>query len=98
MRITSKEHSAICNETKNCFGSSAQVFLFGSRVKDSGHGGDIDLLIKPENKLDDTFKRKINFLVDLKSKIGDQQIDVVVAEPNDMRDVVRVAEMTGVEL
>jgi hypothetical protein len=67
-------------------------------VDDSGRGGDIDLLIKPESKLNDVFSRKINFLVDLKSKIGDQRIDVVVAEPNDRRDVVRIAEMTGVKL
>jgi len=98
MRLTNKEHIIICRETKECFGSSAQVFLFGSRVDDSGRGGDIDLLIKSESKLNDIFRRKINFIVDLKSKIGDQRIDVVVAEPNDRRDVVRIAETTGVQL
>ncbi len=98
MRLTGKEHLAICDETEHCFGASAQVFLFGSRVDDFGRGGDIDILIKPKQRMNDVFNRKINFLVQLKSKIGDQHIDVVVADQEDNRNIVRIAEMTGVQL
>lgn len=98
MRLTDYEQSAIRDETASCFGSSAKVFLFGSRVNDKSRGGDIDILIKLGQSLMDAFSRKVRFLVNLKSKIGDQHIDVVVANPNDDRDVVRIAEEQGVQL
>ena len=89
---------AIKDEVKSCFGPSARAVLFGSRIDDRKRGGDIDLLIQPRQSLDDAFRRKVEFLVHLKSRIGDQRIDVVVASPDDDRPVVRIAEAEGVEL
>jgi len=53
-------------------------YIFGSRVSDSNKGGDIDLFISNKNKQNLTLSAKINFLVELKSKIGEQKIDVVL--------------------
>lgn len=98
MRLTEREHVAIRDETAFCFGSSAEVFLFGSRVDDHRRGGDIDLMIRLPLPIGDTFRRKIDFLTQLKSVIGDQRIDVVVATPKDDRPIIRIAEEQGVRL
>ncbi|MBT3194146.1 MAG: nucleotidyltransferase domain-containing protein [Verrucomicrobia bacterium] len=99
MRLSEKERLAISDETTACFGASAQPFLFGSRVDDSRRGGDIDLLVRiPDATPADVFRRKVQFLVHLKSRIGEQHIDVVVAGPDDTRDVVRIAESKAIPL
>ncbi len=98
MRLTDKERVAIKDEVVSCFGASTRAVLFGSRVDDRKRGGDIDLLIQPRHRLGDTFQRKVRFLVHLKSRIGDQHIDVVVASPDDKRPIVRIAETEGVLL
>lgn len=77
MRLTVKQIVAIHQTAKKHFGTSAKVYLFGSRVDDDRKGGDIDLLIKSDETTLLTFNNKIQFLVDLKSKIGDRKIDVV---------------------
>lgn len=58
---------------------SGEIFLFGSRINDALKGGDIDLFLNPIDKTNLRAK-KIEFLVDLKSKIGDQKIDVILAK------------------
>ena len=51
------------------------VYLFGSRVHNNKKGGDIDILLLSENKID---KRKIrDFRVAFYKKFGWQKIDLV---------------------
>lgn len=45
MRLTDGQKAAIRETAAECFGSTVQVMVFGSRVDDSARGGDIDLLI-----------------------------------------------------
>jgi predicted nucleotidyltransferase len=99
MRLTERERLAIVDETVACFGPKARPFLFGSRVDDGRRGGDIDLLVRTAEKPSgDLFHRKIQFLAHLKSRIGDQRIDVVVAAPDDERDIVRIAKSHAVPI
>lgn len=98
MRITKTEREVISSQARLCFGSGASVMLFGSRVDDNRRGGDIDLLVRGNWKRDESFQRKIDFLVALKTSMGDQHIDVVLAEPNDRRLIVAEAERTGEKL
>jgi len=77
MRLTEYQILAINQIAKQYFGNSARVYLFGSRVDNNRKGGDIDLLIKSRSTTLLTFKNKIQFLVDLKSTIGDRKIDVI---------------------
>ncbi len=77
MRLSQFEIETINTLAQKHFGSGTRVFLFGSRVEDNKKGGDIDLLIK-SNKDALTIRKKISFLADLKSMIGDQKIDVVL--------------------
>ena len=98
MRLTSKEREAIVTQARRIFGDAACITLFGSRVDDNRRGGDIDLLVHADGDLHAAFRRKVQFLVEVKSRIGEQHIDVVVALPDDPRPIVAEANRTGVEL
>jgi uncharacterized protein len=77
MRLGQFEIEAINSIAEKYFGNDVQVFLFGSRVDDDKKGGDIDLFIKNTKEELLTLELKIQFLSELKIKIGDQKIDVV---------------------
>ncbi len=78
MRISQKEKEIIKDLAIAKFGKGTKVFLFGSRIFDDKKGGDIDLLIRNEQKSKLTVVAKIEFLSELKCLIGDQKIDVVL--------------------
>jgi len=99
MRITANEKQAIIETAKEVFGKCCNVYLFGSRVDDFKKGGDIDLYIIPNSK-DKDFKpieTKINFLIKLKRKIGEQKIDAIISK-NFERPIEREAITKGIKL
>ena len=85
MRLSTKEITVIKDIAKKIF-YTEDIFLFGSRVNDNIKGGDIDLFVIPKTK-DALLEKKIEFLVELKEKIGDQKIDLIVS-----RDTSRLIE------
>lgn len=80
MRLSDREITAIKAVTNLVFGKNATVTLFGSRIEDGKRGGDIDLLIKCNKTIsrDGLYQMKLKFLVELKKRIGDQKIDVII--------------------
>lgn len=76
MRLSQFEIEAIKDSFKLFF-TNGKVYLFGSRTDDKKKGGDIDLYVITEDS--DKVKRKIDFLVELKNKIGEQKIDLVLS-------------------
>ncbi|ACO04909.1 MULTISPECIES: nucleotidyltransferase domain-containing protein [Persephonella] len=96
VRLTEEEIKAIKETAQDIFGKKTEVYLFGSRTDIDKKGGDIDLYIIPE-KRDNLFDRKLKFLVKLKSRIGEQKIDVIIAGSCD-KDIEKVARETGVLL
>lgn len=54
--------------------------LFGSRLNDAGRGGDIDLYIPGDWSAEEAVLRRMRFCVELRQRIGDQRIDVVVGD------------------
>jgi predicted nucleotidyltransferase len=95
MRLTHDQIQAIKQSAQEVFGSTVEVFLFGSRVDDTKKGGDIDLYIKAQN--DNDFAHKIKFLVALEQKIGEQKIDVILAVNKNM-PIEQQALSTGILL
>ncbi len=95
MRLTIKEIEAIKESFTEVF-KSGDIYLFGSRVDTHKKGGDIDLYIQTEDH-DNLTEKKIDFLVKLKDKIGDQKIDVVISRDTD-RSVEQEALKKGVIL
>ena len=74
MRLSTFERSSIKEIVKK-FDPEAQIFLFGSRVDDSTKGGDIDLLLITKRN---SFIDKLKLKVQIKEKIGDQRIDIIL--------------------
>jgi len=96
MRLQDFEISTIKSAASHIFGNGSKVVLFGSRVYDDIKGGDIDLYIQPSDK-NDLWKKKIDFLVWLKSTLGDQKIDVIISKDKS-RLIEQEAIKNGVEL
>ncbi len=80
MRLSDKEIISIKAVTNSVFGENALVILFGSRTEDNKKGGDIDLLIKCSSTISraELYQMKLKFLVQLKKRIGDQRIDIII--------------------
>lgn len=102
MRLTEGQIEAIKTLTAACFGDDAEVYLFGSRTDDTRRGGDIDLYIKvPQSDPAATLDAKLSFLAQLKQRIGDQRIDLVVGNPQHDRappPIITIAQRTGLRL
>jgi predicted nucleotidyltransferase len=94
VRLTPYEIEAIKEAFIETFGGG-KIYLFGSRVDDTKRGGDIDLYIIPSSR-DALTSKKIEFLVALKQKIGEQKIDVVIDRGGD--NPIYLAGRKGIEL
>lgn len=99
MRLTSVERAEIVALAKRRFGQHAVVRLFGSRAADVEIGGDIDLHIQAESHDLATLANELEFVVELKDRIGDEKIDVIVRSPDyNPRGIDDVAVRTGIVL
>lgn len=78
MRLTAEQRSAIVEETAHAFGPTANVRLFGSRVDDTGRGGDIDLHIEAEGSPAELLDRELALYARLLRRLGERRIDIVV--------------------
>ncbi len=74
MRISKAKISFLKTELVK-LAPNSEVYLFGSRVDDSAKGGDIDILLLSENKLDTGSFRKVRR--EFFKKFGWQKIDIV---------------------
>jgi predicted nucleotidyltransferase len=78
MRLSQEEQNGILKVIQS-LNFPVEVFLFGSRTCDNKKGGDIDLLITTHDQYIDQLKRlKTTLLVQIKSEIGDQKIDLLL--------------------
>ncbi len=82
MRLSTTEIKAIKEVCRQVFGEHSTVSLFGSRTDDNLRGGDIDIFIRCNRRVPkaELYNLKIIFLIELKKRIGDQKIDVIIAE------------------
>ncbi len=94
IRLSENEIKAIKETAREIFGKNVKVYLFGSRTDINKKGGDIDLLIEPDNT-ENIFEKKLKFLSRLKSRIGEQKIDVIIAN-YDNKNIQKIAKKTGV--
>lgn len=87
MRLTPGEIKHLINAAAEFIGENpAELRLFGSRVDDRQKGGDIDLLwlvfdIAIKNQLN---AQKHVILARMKELLGDQKIDLKIAEINEV--------------
>ncbi|RLA80673.1 MAG: nucleotidyltransferase domain-containing protein [Epsilonproteobacteria bacterium] len=76
--------------------NQGDIYLFGSRVDDTKKGGDIDLYLVIENKIN-IFKNKIKFLAKIKRELGEQKIDVIFNLDSN-RLIEKEAQQWGIKL
>lgn|SRR5690554_3206098 len=99
MRLTDDETRIIRDTVRRRFGSNARVWLFGSRTDDKRRGGDIDLLVETPGPLENPFRESIGLETDLQIALGDQKIDILIAQPNaPSTPMQRIARNSGIEL
>ena len=97
MRIRKEDITTIKKITKEYFGSSAKVYLFGSRVNDQKKGGDIDLYIETDLK-ENVFEQKLKMLGKLHQALGEQKIDIVINNFFNDKYIYHVAKNEGIRL
>jgi predicted nucleotidyltransferase len=91
MRLNSAQAHIIRQATREVFGPSARVCLFGSRVDDHARGGDIDLLVESDQPIADLARKRVQLVARLQMRLGDQPIDVLVSAPGVPRGPVHAA-------
>jgi predicted nucleotidyltransferase len=74
MRISSEQAQLIRTQTKKLL-PQAEVYLFGSRADDTKRGGDIDILILADRKLNPDERGDI--VLAFWKNFGEQKIDIV---------------------
>ena len=91
-----QEQIKVLNDKLKTILSTAQLYLFGSRVDDTKKGGDIDLyfVLQEHSNL---FEKKIKFLSRVKRELGEQKIDIVFNTDN-TRLIEKEAIQWGIKL
>ncbi len=74
----------------------AKVFVYGSRADDSKRGGDIDLLIYTDQKVE--LKTQSSIYWDICEKIGEQKIDMLFTKEDSNEPFVNLIRPTAVKL
>ena len=100
MRLSEYEKEVIVSSAKNNFGENTRVILFGSRTNDVRKGGDIDLFVQPGiyTSPEEMLKKKINMLIEMEQKLGEQKIDIIIQQINDNRAIVKTAGKKGIAI
>lgn len=99
MRLTPETCQIIKDIVLDVFGPNATVRVFGSRINDEARGGDIDLLVESNEPVKDRLRKALAVTARLQLRLGDQRIDVIVADPQTKpQSVHEVARRTGVPL
>jgi predicted nucleotidyltransferase len=80
MRLTETQRRLIRAAGLRHFGVTPR--LFGSRLDDDRRGGDIDLFIPGRWSAVEAVSRRLRFCAEVKARLGDQKIDVVVENPD----------------
>ncbi len=90
MRITHQQMTQLIDAITPFVGNhTAELRLYGSRVRDDRKGGDIDLLLLVEGTpLADLINEKKHHLIaHIKKQLGDQKIDLLITDCMDSQKV-----------
>ena len=82
MRLTSEQIAAIHEVTVQLAGSSARIWLFGSRVFDDARGGDVDLLLELDEAVADPAQLSTRLAARISRAMDGRKVDVLIKAPN----------------
>lgn len=81
MRLSGADKSAIKQLAKELFGEDAQVVVFGSRVDDTVKGGDLDLLVTTNRRLDNPVLAAAQMSAKAGRLMNGRSVDVLIQAP-----------------
>lgn len=99
MRLSERQRQVILSSVKETLGDGARVLLFGSRVDDNLKGGDIDLYVHLNEKVDRPALMIATLQAKMIGQLGEQKIDILLSAPNLIRQPIHeIAEQQGILL
>lgn len=85
MRLTEDQAQAIVRLVRQVAGSQARVRVFGSRLDDHAHGGDLDIMLELSEAVENPALMAARISVKLSRVMHGRKVDVLLSAPNLMR-------------
>lgn len=82
MRLTDRQIGQIRQLAQQIAGEGAHVRLFGSRLDDAAHGGDVDLLLELTMPVENPALMAARMSARVSRIMGGRKVDVLVSAPN----------------
>jgi predicted nucleotidyltransferase len=95
MRL-SKQEIEVITSVVHRFARNAEIYLFGSRTRDDARGGDIDLLLLADERID--LHTIIQMKIAIQDILGEQKIDIISQQHGSLTPFGRLAKMDGMRL
>ena len=92
MRISDEAAKSASAIIASRYGEDAKIWLFGSRARDSEHGGDVDLFV--ETTSTDLMKKM--YCKSALADLFDLKVDLVVGDGS--KPIHRIAKTTGIQI
>ena len=99
MRLTEQQKYKIKQLVTTLTGKKTKVILFGSRVDDEIKGGDIDLLIILEEKVEHPAELSAKISAQLIRQFHSRKVDILLSAPNlKTLPIHLIAQQNGITL
>lgn len=85
MRLTDYEIQKIRQSARQIGGEGSCVRVFGSRLDDAAHGGDIDLLLEISEPVDNPALLAAQMSTQVSRAMRGRKVDVLLSAPNLLR-------------
>ena len=85
MRLTDDQTQAIRQLARQVAGSQSRVRVFGSRLDDVAHGGDLDLMLELPEPVDNPALMAAQMSAQVSRVMHGRKVDVLLSAPNLMR-------------
>ena len=85
MRLTDYQIQTILRLARQVAGSQARVRVFGSRLDDAVHGGDIDLMLELPESVENPALMAAQMSALVSRAMHGRKVDVLLSAPNLMR-------------
>lgn len=85
MRLTEDQAQTIVRLARQVAGSQARVRVFGSRLDDHAHGGDLDIMLELSEAVENPALMAARISAKLSRVMHGRKVDVLLSAPNLMR-------------
>ncbi|OIR06754.1 hypothetical protein GALL_110020 [mine drainage metagenome] len=85
MRLTDDQTQAIRQLAHQVAGSQSRVRVFGSRLDDAAHGGDLDLMLEVQDPVENPALMAAQMAARVSRVMHGRKVDVLLCAPNLMR-------------